>query len=354
MTLATGGDVLGFYSALEVDLPTWGDRRYAPTRCFAAPEEHTNGDRTPSLSVNLSNGRYKCWGCGARGGPYDAALACGHSPRSAMELLVAHGLAEPRNGDRCPRAHRAPAPRRRQAVPIAAPPARPQLKIGEEDVGEPDVQGWIAALAERPALIERVCRARGWRYPAMRELEVGLEVRIDGDRTRLGRLTIPIRDAGGELRGVLRYRLPWRSFGAKMVTASGTRLGLVPHPGRECAAHVLLVEGPPDAIAARSRGLPALAVPGTDAWQPKWAELLRGRTVSIVMDADRVGRAAAARIQADLEPLADVAVIDLAPEREDGYDLTDALRSEREIPRALAHIPASDAAPLLGGLGALA
>jgi DNA primase len=114
-----------------------------------------------------------------------------------------------------------------------------------------------------------------------------------------------------------------------MVTASGTRLGLIPHPAAEPSRHVLLVEGPPDAIAARSHGLPALAVPGTDAWKPDWAPLLAGRTVTIIMDADRVGRNAATRIARDLADLAEVKVVDLAPERDDGYDLTDALRDHR-------------------------
>lgn len=47
-------------------------------------------------------------------------------------------------------------------------------------------------------------------------------------------------------------------------------------PGAEW---VVLVEGPPDMISARSRGLPALAVPGDDAWEPQWARLLAGRHV---------------------------------------------------------------------------
>ena len=43
---------------------------------------------------------------------------------------------------------------------------------------------------------------------------------------------------------------------------------------------MVLVEGPPDMISARSRGLPAVAVPGDDAWEPGWARLFAGRRVS--------------------------------------------------------------------------
>lgn len=47
------------------------------------------------------------------------------------------------------------------------------------------------------------------------------------------------------------------------------------------------------------------------------------RAVAIVMDADHQGRAAARRIAEDLAPQAKTSIIDLGPEREDGYDLTD-------------------------------
>jgi hypothetical protein len=332
MSAATEGDVRGFYAALGIELPTWASSS-AAVRCFVAPEEHTNADRTPSLSVNLISGRFRCYGCGAWGGPYDAALEVGHSPRSAMELLIAYGLAEPRRGEWRPDEQRTPIARPHPA-PSPAPPATRRLMIRDEEVGEADVERWARALAERPALIARVCRARGWRYPAMRELEVGIEVSVQDGAARLGRLTIPIRDAQGELRGVLRYRLPWRTFGAKVLSATGTRLGPVPHPARELSAHVLLVEGPADALAARSHGLPAIAVPGTDAWHADWAKLFAGRQVTVVMDADEPGRKAARRIQADLLGHAHAVVLDLAPERCDGYDLSDLLRERQRGGRA--------------------
>ncbi len=82
--------VRAFYFALGVAFPAWSNRE-APVRCFARPEAHHQGDRSPSCSVNLASGAWNCHGCGAHGGAYDAALAAGHSPRAAMELLIAHG-----------------------------------------------------------------------------------------------------------------------------------------------------------------------------------------------------------------------------------------------------------------------
>ena len=134
----------------------------------------------------------------------------------------------------------------------------------------------------------------------MRELELG----FDGER-----ITIPIRTGSGELRGVLRYD-PFGASRPKMLATPGTRLGLIPHPAREPASDVLLVEGPADMIAARSCSLAAIAVPGTNAWRPSSAPLLAGRQVTIVMDCDGPGRRAAQRIAASLEPVAAAVEID--------------------------------------------
>jgi hypothetical protein len=92
----------------------------------------------------------------------------------------------------------------------------------------------------------------------------------------------------------------------------------------------VLVEGPPDMIAARSCGLAAIAVPGTSAWQPAWAEQLTGKHITLVMDCDPPGRAAAAKIAASLSLTGiRVDVVDLAPGRSDGYDLTDRILEPR-------------------------
>jgi DNA primase len=119
-----------------------------------------------------------------------------------------------------------------------------------------------------------------------------------------------------------------------MLAVRGTQLGLILHPAAEPSSWVVLVEGPPDMITARSQGLPAVAVPGDDAWEPEWAHLLRDRHVSVVLDCDRTGREAAARIAGDLKA-AGVrgSIVDLAPDRHDGYDLTDWLDERLGVSR---------------------
>jgi hypothetical protein len=74
------------------------------------------------------------------------------------------------------------------------------------------------------------------------------------------------------------------------------------------------------------------SVPGDHAWEAEWAGLLVGRLVSVIMDCDRAGRDAAQRITADLHAAGAVArVVDLAPGRADGYDLTDWLADRRDL-----------------------
>ena len=76
-------------------------------------------------------------------------------------------------------------------------------------------------------------------------------------------------------------------------------------------------------------------MPGTHAWRAQWAELFAAREVTVIMDCDRPGRQAAARIGRDLHAHgARVRLVDLAPERDDGYDLSDWLR-QGNSPRLL-------------------
>ena len=144
-------------------------------------------------------------------------------------------------------------------------------------------------------------------------------------------MIIPIRDAGGGVQGVLRYA-PRRTRAPKMLAMAGTRLGLVPRPDQHPAAWYVLAEGPPDMITGRSRGLPVIAIPGDHAWDPSWADQFAGQRVTVVMDCDRQGREAAARIAEDLKATAAaVAIADLDPNRDDGYDLTDWLDQNRQL-----------------------
>ena len=326
MTVPSGpaatGDVRGFYQALGIELPG-SARANAYVSCFASPELHQNDDRTHSTSVSVQHGAWKCHGCGERGGAYDAALSRGHDEESAKALMRKHGLKM--LGARSP--GRAPWPRpaatRRQSFDDGqrCPPSPPPA-LGASDR---DVRSWVAALAAQPAVIGHLARERGWDRGVVQALEVG--------RAGDGRITFPIRGPAGELLGVLRY-LAWRNPGQeKMRAVPGTRLRLIPHPSAEPSRFLAVLEGPPDMVSARSLGAPALCTPSAEAWCSEWAEDLRGRRVTVIMDADRAGRSAALRIADDLiAHQCQVDIADLAPGRGDGYDFTDALMERGRAP----------------------
>ena len=326
LTLA-GADIRGYYQALGIELSGWA-KTEASVRCFADPDSHSRGDRDPSCSINLEHGAWHCHACGAAGGAFDAATARGYSERAAVDLMVAHGLIE-RRAYRHPTARARPRPGSNTRPSLV--PRRTPMGVAEEDVAR-----WHAALAADTHLIAELSRDRGWLYAAMLELRLGV------DR---GRITMPVHDDQQRLIGLLRYQ-PWPRPGApKMLATAGSRRALLPHPAAEPSTSVLLVEGEPDMVAARSGGLPAIAVPGVDGWRRAWAPLLYGRQVTVVMDCDEQGRSAAAAIENDLSSVCEVRVLDLAPHRHDGYDVTDWLLDRRSTGAGVAM---SDFHPTVG------
>lgn len=310
----SGADIRGYYGALGIHIPRWAQHE-ACVRCFVNPDAHRRGDQDPSCSINTISGLWNCHGCGAGGHPYEAAIALGHTVRAARYLMVAYGLAEPHGPWVAPQSASAQHVQTRPQPRIARMHGRPALRVSEADI-----RHWQAALTEQAELIGRLTRDRRWLYSTMLELGLGYDC---------GRITIPVRDEARRLVGLLRYR-PWRKPGqVKMIAALGSRRALLPHPAAEPSNRVLLVEGEPDMIAARSQGLPAIAVPGASAWRAEWAQLFHGREVTIVMDCDAEGRRAADRIANDLRAEADALVVELA-ERDDGYDLTDWLSDNKQ------------------------
>ena len=194
--------------------------------CFADPGAHAHGDRDPSCSVNVESGAWHCWGCGAAGGAYDAALACGRRPREAIDLLIAHGLATRRDGPQ----KRAGASR--HPLPPAAAPRNDrsadhepgastsrELAIGEQELAAACQR--LAGLVWPPRVLRQEQR-RVWSRAALLDLGFGWE---------RGRVIIPIREAASGLRGVLRYA-PSHDHAPKVLAARGARLGLIPHPAR--------------------------------------------------------------------------------------------------------------------------
>lgn len=176
-----------------------------------------------------------------------------------------------------------------------------------------DVLDQFEARAANPMLLDRLFELRRWTPEALTALRVG----FDGER-----LILAIRDEQGDLVNVLRYapgKLP------KMIGLKGRQRGLWPAP-EPLDGDVWLVEGEPDAISGWTLGLSTVAVPGANGWRPGWAARFEGRQVVVCMDCDKPGRQLAQRVHTDLTGAGvDARILDLEPERHDGYDLSDAL-----------------------------
>jgi DNA primase len=191
------------------------------------------------------------------------------------------------------------------------------------------------------AVLARLFELRGWTPEAIERLGLG----FDGQR-----VLFPVYDESGERLGFTRYqpngdRL--RDGEPKMRADTGTSRELFPPPERiadeELDGLLWLCEGEPDAVALWSLGLRAVGVPGAGNWRDTWAQRFSGRHCRVVVcfDCDEAGRANAERAAKALAAAGvDARVLDLAPDRDDGYDLSDFLvkarkASEREEARRI-------------------
>jgi hypothetical protein len=198
---------------------------------------------------------------------------------------------------------------RRNTLPEYVPPT-PEALPAESSLN-------IARDALTPAVANAVTRAKGWSYPTLRAFGIGY-----ADK----RLIVPAYERG-ELANVYRYS-PTGEGVKKMGLRH--RQGVLYHnpslSALEARTPLWIVEGEPDVLSAYELGLWAVGAPGVNTWQQRYAERFKGRTVRICMDCDAPGREAAYRIFMDLIPVAKhVRVVDLWPERDDGWDLTDFL-----------------------------
>jgi hypothetical protein len=184
--------------------------------------------------------------------------------------------------------------------------------------GATDLLGWT------PDALELVDRFRGWTEPAIERLELAWLA----EERRVG---ITVRDPVGDVAGELLYD-PTGEHHPKMIARAGTPRELFPPPeligDAELDEHrtVWLLEGEPDAIRAWSLGLVATAVPGAANWREEWAARFTGRHLRVIVcfDCDQAGRAGAARAAASIAAAGvDARLLELDPDRDDGYDLTD-------------------------------
>jgi hypothetical protein len=182
------------------------------------------------------------------------------------------------------------------------------------------------ALLDNPAAVEKARLTRGWSEAALKKLEVGAHG---------GRLYFPVRAADGELINLVKYAVSPKEGESKSLALRGRPRGLFPAPETIDGPEIWLVEGEPDALSASTLGLPGVAIPGVKGWRDEYVERLAGRKVVVCMDSDKPGREVAQKISTALtQAEVEHRVLDLAPERSDGFDLGEFLNSAGSVGEA--------------------
>lgn len=223
---------------------------------------------THSGSFSVSERGFKCFACGAQGSLLALARRLEAAPPTAVARL--HGCSDFR-GD-------TPSP--------STPPLSP-VTGGRADSDEPE-----------HAPLDLADYARAKRLPPDYLTSLGVQtVHIQGRAC----VKIPYYDADGletgarlrlSLAGKDRFR--WRK---------GTRLapyGLDRLEEARRAGHILLVEGESDAQTLWYHDIPALGIPGANAWKPEWAAHLAGLTVYVWQEPDEGGATFVRRVGAAL------------------------------------------------------
>jgi hypothetical protein len=184
-------------------------------------------------------------------------------------------------------------------------------------INEGPYETYRLALTEK--LVARLGELRGWTADAIQNLGLGFDIASK-------RIVFPFRSASGKLVGLGRYHPNAEHRTGSKMLAEGSR-ELFPPPETLRAESIWLVEGEPDVVAMHSIGFPAVAIPGVSTWKDGWAQRFeRFERVRICFDADEKGRDCAHKRQAALASLSEVSVVDLDPDREDGYDVGDLIR----------------------------
>lgn len=159
-----------------------------------------------------------------------------------------------------------------------------------------------------------------------RETAMLLGVGWDGAfRVGRGRFTFPCYDAEGRLAQVVGYAPGGEP---KTLSLSGRQRLPWPAPERIEGEAVVLVEGEGDGLSGRSAGLPCVALPGASSSLVQLAvRLERFTTVVACFDCDAPGRRFAERAAVELG----AHIVDLDPNRDDGFDLTDFIAAGGDV-----------------------
>jgi DNA primase len=346
------------------------------------PQNHTNGDRTPSVSVWPDRGQFKCWVCpDVKGDVIDLIrLVRGASFREALDFLGRRSgtpLSAPAAGTRIS-ARNPAAPNRVAPRPVAPNPAsgsapasaaepsllelspeapaapagthRKSREYSDEDMALrqrvlqalleacPPVGGKVAQYLQKRRVFKRT-----WDRQRLRMIEdyAGLSRKLEAEFGLADLERTGIFNPAGHLR-YYRHKLLFPYFDregkavylqARAIEAEAkpkelSLAGPIPIPynirildGEP--GQIYLCEGVIDTLTLIEQGFPAVGIPGASNFKPAWAELFRNKTVHVAFDPDAPGESGAAKA-IDLLQAHGIEARRLAPPA--GMDLNDWFR----------------------------
>ena len=315
-------------------------------RCFQ-PDNHSHGDRTPSVSVWPDRGQFKCWVCpDVKGDVIDLVrLAIGCGFREALQYLNPN-IAESARVI----ASSLPLP-----FPMTSPKRSSAAKVSPEAPSEesllrlkilaallemcPPVSGKVAHYLQKRRIFKRIWDRQ---HLCMVEDYAGISRLLEStfglaDLERTG-----IFNPAGHLR-FYRHNLffPYfdelnkpvylqaRAIDPDVKPKELSLKGHIPIPYNVGLLNgepgqVYLCEGVIDTLTLLEQGFPAVGVPGAANFKPGWAELFRNKTVHVAFDPDAPGESGAAKTM-DILRARGIEARRLAPPA--GKDLNDWFRN---------------------------
>lgn len=221
-----------------------GDRGFA-----LCPFHHED---TPSFNVNLNNGMYKCFGCGATGNIYTFLQ---ENPNIRMSKEEAY------------------------------------RSVKEEAFGVQVIAGGKKQSTRQPYTVDDYSKEKHLSLEFLEE--VGVKTSKHNGATCV---FIPYKGIDGEIQA-RRYRnapsvnkkesrFSWQS-GAKIIPYG---LWRIPAYKQEGIKHLFLVEGESDCHTLWSYDIPALGIPGSNTFKREWSAFLEGFDLYIYEEPDEAGK----------------------------------------------------------------
>jgi len=273
-------------------------------RVFCPICEDPNTSQSPSASMNHDSGLWNCLKNAHGGSIYD--LVQDLKKNTGFDIRAEYMKGK----------HADPAYHAAQTDALNAGRANSGPPLPSED----QVSGWAEALLANKTALNAFTEKRGIDKRTIITFEIGW----DGSR-----YTLPVRDAGGQLLNVRRYRMGGAGPD-KMLNWTGHGTAQIFHPEIIATSDdIVLTEGETDCILLNQEGIPAVThTAGAQTFRPAWAPLFAGKNVYVAYDADDAGRKGSKKVESTLRAFAaNVYIIDM-PETTKGADITDYIHLE--------------------------